>query len=228
MKKPNKWELLERKELCHCLLTSLWKYTVLSDEEKQLGNYLCLFIRWSTLEPIGNWSIFNFVCGLVVKNLPANAGDPEDAGLIPRSGRSPGGEHGSPLQNSCLGNPMDRGAWRATADGVTEESDTTYRLNHHHNRARVRQGCVCARQVACHVHLLVTSRTAAHQACLSRRFPRQEYWSGLPCFPPGDLPNPGIEPVSPASAGRFFTTGATWEAQYRASICQIYSSFRQR
>ena len=46
-------------------------------------------------------------------------------------------------------------------------------------------------------------------------FSRQEYWSGLPCPPPGDLPNPGIEPVSltsPALAGRFFTTSATWEA----------------
>ena len=44
---------------------------------------------------------------------------------------------------------------------------------------------------------------------------RQEYWSGLPCPPPGDLPNPGIEPASlesPASAGGFFTTSVTWEA----------------
>ena len=44
---------------------------------------------------------------------------------------------------------------------------------------------------------------------------RQEYWSGFPCPPPGDLPDPGIEPVSlmsPALAGRFFTTSATWEA----------------
>ena len=45
-------------------------------------------------------------------------------------------------------------------------------------------------------------------------FSRQEYWSGLPCPPPGDLPHPGIKPVSltsPALAGRFFTTSATWE-----------------
>ena len=44
---------------------------------------------------------------------------------------------------------------------------------------------------------------------------RQEYWSGFPCPPPGDLPDPGIEPVSlmsPALAGRFFTTSAAWEA----------------
>ena len=48
-------------------------------------------------------------------------------------------------------------------------------------------------------------------------FSRQEYWSGLPCPPPGDLPNLGIEPVSlmsPALAGRFFTSRATWEAHH--------------
>ena len=48
---------------------------------------------------------------LVVKNLPANAGAIRDAGLIPGSGRSPEGGHGNPLQNSCLENPKDRGAW---------------------------------------------------------------------------------------------------------------------
>ena len=50
---------------------------------------------------------------------------------------------------------------------------------------------------------------------LSVRFSRQEYWSGLPCPPPGDLPDPGIKPASlksPALAGGFFTTSATWEA----------------
>ena len=59
-------------------------------------------------------------------------------------------------------------------------------------------------------------RTIAHQAPpLSMGFSRQEYWSGLPCPPPGDLLNPGIKPaslVSPALAHRFFTTSATWEA----------------
>ena len=53
------------------------------------------------------------------------------------------------------------------------------------------------------------------QAPLSMGFSRQEYWSGLPYLPPGDLPNPGIKPTSLTSAsltGRFFTTNATWEA----------------
>ena len=58
------------------------------------------------------------------KNLPANAGDAGDTGLIPGLGRSPGGRHGNQLQHSCLGNRMDRGAQRATVHGVTE-SDTT-------------------------------------------------------------------------------------------------------
>ena len=55
---------------------------------------------------------------LVVKNLPASAGDVKDAGSIPGWGRSPGGRHGNPLQYYCLENPMDRGAWRATVHGV--------------------------------------------------------------------------------------------------------------
>ena len=64
----------------------------------------------------------------MVKNLPANAGDAGDTGSIPESGSSPGGRNGNPLQDSCLQNPMDRGAWRAIAHGVTKESDTTERL----------------------------------------------------------------------------------------------------
>ena len=52
----------------------------------------------------------------MVKNLPANAGDVGD----PWSGRSPGRGNGNPLQYSCLGNPMDRGAWRATVQGVAK------------------------------------------------------------------------------------------------------------
>ena len=58
----------------------------------------------------------------MVKNLPANVGD---LGSIPRSGRSPGEGNGNPLQYSCLGNPMDRGAWQAIGHGVTKESDAT-------------------------------------------------------------------------------------------------------
>ena len=59
--------------------------------------------------------------------------------------------------------------------------------------------CVC-------VCLFVTPWTVTRQASLSMGFSRQEQWSGLPCPPPGDLPNPGIEPASPALAVGFFTT----------------------
>ena len=65
------------------------------------------------------------------------------------------------------------------------------------------------------VQLFVTLWTVAHYTPLSMVFSKQECWSGLPCHPPGDLPNPGIKPTSlmyPALAGGFFTTCATWEA----------------
>ena len=61
---------------------------------------------------------------LVVKNLPANAGDVRDVGSVPQLGRSPEEGNGFPLQYSWLGNSMDRGAWQATVHGVAE-SDMT-------------------------------------------------------------------------------------------------------
>ena len=61
-----------------------------------------------------------FFGGSVVKNPPANAGDTRDVGLIPGWGRSLGEGNGNPLQYSCLGSPMDRGAWWATVHGVAK------------------------------------------------------------------------------------------------------------
>ena len=66
-----------------------------------------------------------------------------------------------------------------------------------------------------HVQLFATLWTVACQAVQSVGFSRQVYWSGLPFPPPGDLPDPGVEPLSPALAGRFFTTSATWKAFFR-------------
>ena len=66
------------------------------------------------------------------------------------------------------------------------------------------------------VQLLATLWTVARQAPLSLGFSRQEYWSGLPRPPPGDLLDPGVDPPSLTSlalAGRFLTTRVTWEAQ---------------
>ena len=71
------------------------------------------------------------------------------------------------------------------------------------------------------VQLFVTQWAATHQDPLSVGFSRQEYWSGLPCPPPWDLPNLGIEPMSlmsPALAGRFFITSFTWEAPLKVNL----------
>ena len=76
----------------------------------------------------------------MVKNLPDRAGD---VGLIPVSGRTPGGGSGTPLQYPCLGNPVDRGSWRVIVHGVTKELDTTLQLNHSH---RVGLECTSVQQ----------------------------------------------------------------------------------
>ena len=76
--------------------------------------------------------------------------------------------------------------------------------------------------VLSYVQLFVNPWTVAHQAPLSVEFSRQEYWSGLPFPPPGDPPNPGIKPESPASpalAGGSFTTCTTWEALLKYCVC---------
>ena len=82
---------------------------------------------------------------------------------------------------------------------------------------------MCAQWLSC-LRLFETPWTVAHQATLSMGFSRQEYWSGLPCPPPRDLPNPGTEPTPPASpalVGRFFTTSTTWEVLALGQItCQ--------
>ena len=73
------------------------------------------------------------------------------------------------------------------------------------------------------------SWTVAHQALLSVGFPRQEYWSGLPSPPPGDLPDPVIEPTSlmyPALAGGFFITEAPGKPQVPRSYALIQSIFK--
>ena len=74
---------------------------------------------------------------------------------------------------------------------------------------------VCMLSCFSHVQLVATQLAAARQAPLSMGLSKQEYWSGLPCPPPGDRPNSGIETetlMSPALASRFFTTSATREA----------------
>ena len=80
--------------------------------------------------------------------------------------------------------------------------------------AKITLGCAVLSHFSC-AQLFTTLQAVACQATLSMGFPRHEHWSGLPCPPPGDLPDPGIKPesfTSPAVGGRFFTTGTTWEA----------------
>ena len=98
---------------------------------------LSAFTALLTLLNVGNnWLLGNtlvgFPGGSMVKNLPANAGDP---GLIPGSGRSPGEENGNPRQYSCWGNLMDRGAWQATVHRIAKELDMTWRLNNNNASA---------------------------------------------------------------------------------------------
>ena len=67
----------------------------------------------------------------MIKNPPANSEDLRTMGLIPGSGRSPAGGHGKPLQYSCLENPLDREAWRATVHRVAESQTQIKRLSSH-------------------------------------------------------------------------------------------------
>jgi len=88
---------------------------------------------------LSDWTELNIIYGafqvaLVVRNLPANSGDIRDVSSIPGSGRSPGGGHSNPLQNSCLENPMDRRAWWAT---VVSQSRTWLMLLSMHTHIRI-------------------------------------------------------------------------------------------
>ena len=107
----------------------------------------------------------------------------ETEGLIPGLGRYPGVGNGSTLQYSCLEDSMDREAWQVTVHSCTDKS-----LSH----------------FSC-VQLFVTLWTVTHQAPLSMGFSMQEYWSGLPCSPPRDLPDPAIKAtllIPPELSGR--------------------------
>ena len=132
--------------------------------------------------------------------------------------------NGSPLQYSCLKNPMDRGAWQGIVHGVTRVEHSLaskppplpyhwrdWNLEHKASWAVLLLYyifCWCVQSLS-HVPLCVTPGTVTCQAPLSMGFSRQEYWSGLPFPPPEDLADLRIAsefPVSPALAGRFFTT----------------------
>ena len=79
---------------------------------------------------------------LVVKNPPANSGDTRDVGLIPGSGRSPGGGIGNPLQYSCLENAMERRAWQAAVHKVTRSETRRKRLSMHRRDRLSKADCL--------------------------------------------------------------------------------------
>ena len=72
--------------------------------------------------------VYSIVVVLVVKSLPANAGDIRGVGWLPGSGGAPGGGHGNPLQCSCLENPLHRGAWWAAVPGCQLKTQSRTRL----------------------------------------------------------------------------------------------------
>ena len=96
--------------------------------------------------------------------------------------------NGNPLQCSCLENPRDGGAWWAAVYGVVQSQTLLKPLSSSSSSSR---GLHAKSLQSC-----PTPWTIAHQAPLSIEFSRSEYWSGLLCPPPGNLPNPGIEPSS--------------------------------
>jgi len=94
---------------------------------------------------------------------------------------------------------MDRKAWRATVHGVAKSQTWLSVWTELNDLNDLKHPCMsCLSCVSCfsRVWLCAILWTVAHQAPLSMTFSRQEYWSGLPCLPPGDLPDPGIEPAS--------------------------------
>ena len=118
---------------------------------------------------------------------------------------------GNPFQYSCLENSMDRGAWQAPV----AKSQTELKTEHKEKNIIMGESycetvllnfcpwvceyvCVCVCESLCRVQFFVIPWTLACQACPSMGFSRQQCWSGLPFPSPRDLPDPGIEPGSPA------------------------------
>ena len=83
---------------------------------------------------------------LVVKNLPANAGNSRGTVSIPDLGRYPGRGHGNPLQYSCLGNPKDRGTWQATAHGVAKSQTRLSTHTHNVQNENIQMHSLCIRK----------------------------------------------------------------------------------
>ena len=101
-----------------------WNKRVFTDfSEFYTSHMACYWYQWQSnlsFRVKAKWTPLKTCSTFVVKNLPANAGDVRDKGSISGLGRYPGGEHGNPLQYSCLEKPMDRGDWKTTVHGVAK------------------------------------------------------------------------------------------------------------
>ena len=145
-----------------------------------------------------------FPGGTSGKELAFQSSRLRDTGSIPGLGRSPGDEHGNPPQCSCLENPKDRGAWRATVCEVTKSQTQLKQLSTY-------------------------AQAVDHQALLFPGSPGQEYWTGLPFPPPGDLPdtksNPRLLLLSCIDSQILYTVPpGNWEAH----ILHGYNMFFKR
>ena len=148
--------LLEKEEFC-------------SIEDGRVCAHEC-FVRWKT------WSEEqrhpSSLMALVVKNPPASTGDVRNVGLIPGLGKSLGEEHGNPLQDSCLENPMDRGAWSATVHGVAKSWTWLKRLGmctHPHTHARAHT------HTHAHTHTRARQRILEWKTTVAAAIPRVKY-----------------------------------------------------
>ena len=108
---------------CGCMLSHFSHVWLFANLWNRVHQALCLWDSPGKNNGVG------FLVVLVVKNLSVNIGDLKDSSLIPGSGRFPGRGHGNLLQYSCLGNPMDRGAWQASIHGVAKSWTWLNRLS---------------------------------------------------------------------------------------------------
>ena len=115
----------------------------LFQELPEIAEYIYIYIYIYTRTHTHTHMYRACLVSLVVRNPPANAGHVRASGLIPGSGKSPGGGHGNSLQYSCLENPMDRGAWRDTAHRVEKSWTRLERLSTHAYMYYFTKECAC-------------------------------------------------------------------------------------
>ena len=132
----------------------------------------------------------------MVKRPPASAGDVRGQGFIPQLGRSPGGGHGTPPQYSCLENPTDRGAWRATVHRLTMSWTRVKQLSMHACKGeRLESGRA---EIESERSSVVSNSLQPHGLYSPWSSPGQATGLGSqPFLSPGDLPNPRTEPRYP-------------------------------